>query len=462
VSFATVAYVVFLVAVAAVWNSRRNLSPWFLCGCSLLFYGYWFPPYAAILVTCAGLSYVLARQVALPDQGHRRVVLLLVVAVLLTPLLVFKYSALLSSIPIALWPSGGTAIQPSSDMLVLPLGISFYTFQAVSYVLDVHSQRLPLCRRARDYCTYLFFFPQLVAGPIVRATHFLPQLYDRRRVGRKDLLAAFHHLSRGFFLKIAIADNLAANVGWAFDGTASGMSGVDAWLGVLMFSGQIFCDFAGYSEIAIGSARLLGFKLQRNFNNPYLSVGVRDFWSRWHISLSSWFRDYLYIPMGGNRVTRLRRVANILVVFLLSGLWHGSGLQYILWGGIHGCWVLLERRLACVPLLRRVTDIPSVRPLLIALTFALVAISWVPFRAAHIGQALQYWKAMFWFGDGPCTVLSEPALVGLILFALYHLWSLPHLRRRLPSYVRSWDGVLFLTVTSLLPGQGVDFIYFQF
>ena len=420
-SFTTVAYILFLSVVATVWNCRRDMSPWFLCCCSLLFYGYWFPPYALILLACAWLSHMVARRVLAPGA-------------------------------IGLWPFS----------LVLPLGISFYTFQALSYVLDVRSLRLASSHSARDYLTYLLFFPQLVAGPIVRATHFLPQLAHRTRLTRKDLRAALYHLGRGFFMKVAIADNLAASVGLAFDGDPSGISTNDAWLGAVMFGTQIFCDFAGYSEIAIGSARLLGFKLQRNFNNPHLAVGVQEFWRRWHISLSTWFRDYVYIPLGGNRTQRLRRGTNILLVFLLSGLWHGAGLQYILWGGLHGCWVLLERWMGRLRLPQSMTNSVVYRPLLVAATFTVITVSWVPFRSANIGQALHYWAAMFWMNSGPCTLLNESALAGLVLFSLLNIWSFPSIRRRLPANVRSWDSAFFVGITVVMPGQGVDFIYFQF
>lgn len=273
----------------------------------------------------------------------------------------------------------------------------------------------------------------------------MPQLLSRRRLNAKDLRAALHHLSRRFFLKIAIPDNLTGSVGSAFEVRGDSLSMNDAWLGAAMFGIQIFCDCADYSEIAIGSARLLGFKLQRNFRNPYLATGVRDFWRRWHISLSSWFRDYLYIPMGGDRSSGIRRHANILVVFLLSGLWHGAGLQYILWGGLHGLWVLLEGCLIRALFRRRDHAAGLTRLIAIPATFTLVTVTWVPFRAADIEAAFAYWAAMFTADLEPATVVNEAAVVGLILFGLYQCWAVPALRRSVPAWMRAWDGMVQLS-----------------
>ncbi|MDX9793610.1 MAG: MBOAT family O-acyltransferase, partial [Kiritimatiellia bacterium] len=330
-----------------------------LLGASLFFYGYWSWKFALMLLASAVLNHAAARWIDRTAEPHarRRGVAVAVVANLLV-LGIFKYTGFLFTkllVPLAvpLCARLGTTEQlitlqeqvlPVIEKIVLPVGISFYTFQALSYVADVYWRKTPVAASVLDFANYLAFFPQLVAGPIVRAADLLPQMgrFPDRSV-RLDTGRAATLILGGLFKKMVVANWLAQHLADPVFAMPEAYGAADLLLGVYAYALQIYCDFSAYSDIAIGCALLLGFHFPINFHAPYFAVTLQEFWRRWHISLSSWLRDYLYIPLGGSRGSAARTRVNLLLTFLLGGLWHGAGWTFVLWGAFHGLYLSLER-----------------------------------------------------------------------------------------------------------------------
>lgn len=287
----------------------------------------------------------------------------------------------------------------------LPVGISFYTFQTMSYVLDVYYGRARAERHLGQYALFVSYFPQLVAGPIERFTHLNEQLKEKKFIKYENIQSGFRLMLYGFFVKMVIADNLSYTVTSVFDNPGKWTF---YWniIGVLSFAFQIYADFFGYSLIAQGSAKLFGVDLMDNFKRPYLASGITDFWKRWHISLTSWFRDYLYIPLGGNRVSKGRWTYNVLLVFLLSGLWHGANYTFIIWGALHAIYYLVER-----------FSFVKVRNVVFRsfMTFFFVALAWVFFRANNFDQAIEVFKGMFGALDGDRQLDTQPFILLLLM-----------------------------------------------
>jgi alginate O-acetyltransferase complex protein AlgI len=349
-------------------------------------------------------------------------------------------------------------VQVSADRLglLLPVGISFYTFQTLSYTIDVYRGNLKPIRSLLDFAVFVAFFPQLVAGPIVRASEFLPQLDVKRRFSAVTWRASSALFLFGYVKKACIADNFATVVDRIFSDPDS-FGPMGKWLGLSLYSVQIYCDFSGYSDMAIAMAAFFGYRLTLNFDFPYVARSVTEFWRRWHISLSTWFRDYLYIPLGGNRQGALRTYRNLVIVFFLCGLWHGASWNFVIWGLFHGFFLVAERALR----LRGPTLLAHVY------TLAVAMLAWVFFRTADLPTALDYLGGLFGMG-APGTQSVDPiwwALLGL--FAVVHVFMSRHwLERaieRMPSTVYA---VLYGAAWALaFPWAAVDykpFIYFQF
>ncbi len=343
--------------------------------------------------------------------------------------------------------------------LLLPAGISFYTFQCLSYVLDVYHGRFPPERRFLTYALFVAFFPQLVAGPIERPGDLIPQLDEVRTWSRSCLRRGLPLLLTGFFRKVVIADTLARFVDPVF--AAPDPSGPAVLLGAVLFGIQIYCDFAGYTDIARGSAALLGIRLSENFHQPFRADSVRDFWRRWHISLGHWFRDYVYIPLGGNRK---HRAVNLLTVFLLSGIWHGAGWHFALWGLLHGFLQIAEAALE-----KRVRPLP--RPLRVACTFSSVTLAWIFFRAPSVSAALLMLSRLP-VGWGRLPVApADLILVILLVLCLHLMENRLSSDRPLFSLQTSRDTLILLlsllllglaALSALRTGSTNAFIYFQF
>lgn len=461
------AFFLFFVLTFALYYSLRSarLQVAALVLASLFFYA-WEAPAILGVFLCSWLVTGLSSHAVLMARDVKRARLLatLGVAANLVLLAFFKYKFLFLP-PVS--AAGANAAGSVGEWLLLaplPIGISFYTFHGISLLIDVFRGDSSISRRADtrlyllDTLLYLAFFPQLIAGPIIKAKHFMPQV-AAKRLADIDFAACFRLLVLGFFLKSVVADNLSGQTFWIAYPYFQWRSSVDLWLMLIGYSAQIFSDFAGYSLIAIGLARLLGYRLPDNFNFPYIASSIADFWRRWHISLSSWLRDYLYIPLGGSHKGAVRTYVNLLIVMLLGGLWHGAAWSFAVWGLWHGMGLALERRWLCTRFMS--TRSPSVVALRAVMVFVFVSVGWLFFKLQDFSQALAYLHAMF---STPVQGLSTGAAFLITLYAsavaLYHLAAL--VRARIPPLAMSvaYGVLLFLVVTSA--GSPTPFIYFQF
>ncbi|HRG15125.1 MAG TPA: MBOAT family O-acyltransferase [Pseudomonadota bacterium] len=444
------------------WGARKNL----LLLASYLFYGAWSPAFTLLLAGASVIDWFLARRIhAAATHPARRFWLAASIVLNIGTLALFKYGPFLhANLAVAL-AAVGVQIDPWSLGLVLPVGISFYTFQSVSYTFDVYRRRVEPIHSLRDFCLFVAFFPQLVAGPIVRFTQFAPQLVEPRAPSWPGLAHGAVWMLWGLFEKIVLADTVFAPVADAAWSNLAGLSSSSALAASLAFAGQIFCDFAGYSCCAIGAARCLGFDLPPNFRNPYAAVGFSDFWKRWHISLSTWLRDYLYIALGGNRGGVWRTYRNLMLTMLLGGLWHGAGWNFVVWGGCHGLLLVLERRL------RGERDGATADPrglsrgVWAVVTLLAVVALWIPFRSPDFAATAQFLQAF----ARPWTPLDFGAACALAAFALIVLaqWrvrdlDLDALVARAPAALLVPFLALLLVLIVLSPGDTHAFIYFQF
>jgi alginate O-acetyltransferase complex protein AlgI len=364
----------------------------------------------------------------------------------------------------------GVNYQPPKLNIVLPVGISFYTFQSLSYTIDVYRGELKPTRSLRDFAFFVAFFPQLVAGPIVRAADFLPQCIAAPTPRRGQIGWGLFLMTLGLFQKIVLADTLLSGTSEQVFNQAGPIAALDAWMGVLAFSGQIFFDFAGYSTCAIGAALCLGFSLNDNFRFPYAAIGFSDFWRRWHISLSTFLRDYLYIPLGGNRSGAARAAVNLIIVMLLGGLWHGAAWTFVVWGLVHGIFLVLERVLRHAFKGATWTDHALVQILLGLATYAGVCFAWVFFRAANFDTATRLLKAMVGASPNGAAFLStrEIVQVALVIAALLIAhWRLRNTSievavTRQPRWLITGAWAVMAGAIILAQGNGNAFIYFQF
>src|SRR5438552_9764713 len=342
--FNSLTFVVFFAVVVSVYWSMRswNARKYFLVVASYVFYGAWNPPFAALLFSTTAMDFWLGRRIATAKgRRSRRVWLVGSVCMNLSMLGFFKYGNFLLQNFQWLLAHIGIIYQPPHLDILLPVGISFYTFHSLSYTLDIYRGVLKPTKSLRDFVLAVSFFPQLVAGPIVRAGDFLPQLVRPQPLRPGQFLWGLLLMTLGLVEKVVLADTMLAGSADRIFGYAGPLIALDSWLGVMAFAGQIFFDFAGYSACAIGAALCLGFHLKDNFRFPYSSIGFSDFWRRWHISLSTFLRDYLYIPLGGNRVGWTRAAINLVIVMFLGGLWHGAAWTFVVWGLLHGSYLVI-------------------------------------------------------------------------------------------------------------------------
>ena len=354
--------------------------------------------------------------------------------------------------------------------IILPVGISFYTFQTLSYTIDVYRERIKPTTNFIQFAVYVAFFPQLVAGPIERAEHLLPQF---NRLHKFDFDLAKSGISLiiwGLFKKIVVADNCGYFVDQIFMG-ATNYSATELWMGAILFGFQIYGDFSGYSDIAIGVARMFGYRLMTNFRFPYFSRNIAEFWRRWHISLSSWFRDYLYIPLGGSRVNRAKQIRNVFIVFLVSGLWHGANWTFIIWGGIHA---ILFLPLLVMNRNRKYLDVNNLNPLHIfsmMITFIMVTITWVFFRTDNINGAINYVSGMFSGNAGSFSLFIYSSkmillsgIIGISIIIMLFFEFIAFKNDQKEVFLTSFSSIFILLVTLFLGvfKNPADFIYFQF
>lgn len=399
--FNSVEYLFFLPAVMLLYFLSPYKFKWIvLLAASYFFYASWKPAYLLLIIISTLVDYLAGLFMGkYACKRHRLNILLISLFTNLGLLFIFKYYNFFSvSLEYILTGVGIHADLPAFKLL-LPVGISFYTFQTLSYSIDVYKGAITPERHLGYFALYVSFFPQLVAGPIERSQSLLPQLRQNHSFSYESAANGLKLIFWGLFKKIVIADRLAVIVDHVYSNPHS-YSGFALAAGTICFAFQIYCDFSGYSDIAIGSARILGIKLMTNFRRPYFAQSISQFWHRWHISLSSWFRDYLYIPLGGNRVVKWRWYYNLFLTFVLSGLWHGAEWTYILWGALHGFYLIAEiwlsslgRRLAKIIKLDRLSWLKTLAAIL--LTFLLVNIGWIFFRADNISDALYIVRTIF-------------------------------------------------------------------
>jgi alginate O-acetyltransferase complex protein AlgI len=471
--FNSLTFVVFFVVVVTAywtlrsWEARKNL----LLAASYLFYGTWNPPFALLLFATTAVDFYLgARIAAAGTPTARRGWLIASLASNLSMLGFFKYGNFLLENFKWLVAQAGLNYQPPHLDLFLPIGISFYTFHSLSYTLDVYRRTTEPTRSLRDFTLAVSFFPQLVAGPIVRAADFLPQAAHPPKPDTSRFIWGLLLMTLGLFEKTVLADTMLASAAEKVFGYAGPLASLDAWTGVLAFSGQIFFDFAGYSTCAIGAALCLGFHLRDNFRFPYAAVGFSDFWRRWHISLSTILRDYLYIPLGGNRAGVVRAAVNLMIVMFIGGLWHGAAWTFVVWGVIHGLCLVIERVLRGVFKDAAWTQTIGVQILMGLATYAVVCFAWVFFRATDFPTAARLVSAMAGAlpgGDAilPTREILQVGLVtaGLLLaHALLRQTSIEAVVARMPRSLLVSVWTVMVGGIILTQGNGHAFIYFQF
>ncbi len=428
-TFTSLTFVLFLALMfAGYWGirRRRGQNALLVLG-SYFFYGWWDYRFCALILlsslTDFGIGIALNRA---RSAARRRGLLLISLLVNLGALAFFKYCGFFAESFAHFAALFGWRLGHFELAIVLPVGISFYTFQTLSYTIDVYRRQLSPTTRIVDYLAYVSFFPQLVAGPIERGHTFLPQFLRPRVFDRELAIDGCRQILWGFFKKMVLADGLAVIVDSVY--TDADSRGAQLALATVCFGFQIYCDFSAYSDIAIGTGRLFGFRLMRNFAYPYFAQSVAEFWRRWHISLSTWFRDYLYIPLGGSRAGSSRRVFNVLTTFVVSGLWHGASWNFVIWGAIHGLAMIPGILLRAGSRERRLSDVPGVGPLVprvstllrMARTFLLVSLAWVFFRAPTLPDALSILQRIF------SDSLNVAALgtVGDLLWARKRIFSI--------------------------------------
>ena len=378
-----------------VTNKNLKLQNFLIVAASYLFYGWWDWRFLSLILFSTIVDYSVGLGLLKQENLTKRKILLWTsIIVNLGFLGFFKYYNFFLDNFITAFSFFGTGIKANSLNIILPVGISFYTFQTLSYSIDVYKRKLEPTNDFIAFSAFVSFFPQLVAGPIERATHLLPQFYKKRTFDYSKAVDGMRQILWGLFKKIVIADNCAEYANLIFNNSAD-YSGSTLVLGALFFTFQIYCDFSGYSDIAIGTSRLFGFDLMRNFNFPYFSRDIAEFWRRWHISLSTWFRDYLYIPLGGSRGGTWMKVRNTFAIFIVSGFWHGANWTFIIWGALNAIYflplLLTNNNRNNLETIAQGKLLPSIKDLsFMLLTFGLTVFAWIFFRAENIGHAINY------------------------------------------------------------------------
>ncbi len=457
-------------SVFAYWLAaeHRQLRIVLLLIASYFFYASWNAKYLALIFMSSSLDYFVGKLLAQEAKPAKRKALLAVSATInLGILATFKYFNFFSHEIARALSFAGLETSPAHLDVLLPVGISFYTFQTLSYTIDIYRDKLTPARSYTQYLLYVSFFPQLVAGPIVRARDLLPQLERRPSLTSFEGSQALWRIGVGLAKKAIIADYLGAHIVDPVFGNPQMYSSLETLVAVYAYAFQIYADFSAYSDIAIGSAMLLGIKIPENFNAPYRAANLREFWERWHISLSTWLRDYLYIPLGGSRKGRVRTYVNLMITMLLGGLWHGAAMTFVVWGAIHGCALVVTR------FLQRAADkhrIPSSirKPVGVFLTFHVVVAAWVFFRARTFDNAFEVFGSLF---SGTFDTANIPtSVIGVLVLAALSHWfpdrwlaSAVRLYHSIPSVAQAAVLVAIVFVANFIARTEVQpFIYFQF
>ena len=437
---------------------------------SYIFYAAWNPVFILLLWLSTIIDFYVGKALYV-QEDKRKKKLLLVVSLIgnLCMLIFFKYGTFLLDNFVTLVNIIGIDFHPAKPNIILPAGISFYTFTTLCYTIDMYKKESAPVKSLLDFSLFVTFFPHLVAGPIVRPPQLVPQFEMERKANRDQIIQGLFLLSLGLFMKVVLADSMLSVAANAVYNSHQPLLSLDAWMGVLAFSGQIFFDFAGYSTCAIGVAACLGFALPQNFLYPYAAIGFSDFWRRWHITLSAWLRDYLYIPLGGNRNGKWNTYRNLMITMLLGGLWHGANWTFVAWGGLHGFYLWVEKAILDA---RKETSKTSFIPkfILAMATFFLVNVTWVFFRAETFAQAGSILQSMFGMISNGNAILTTLAIWKVSLIVTGMVLAQWLMRNRLVLQVipkLSWwaFGSIWAVMVLLLiwsQESGSSFIYFQF
>lgn len=478
--FNSLDFAIFLPIVFVLyWVLNKNLM-WqnlLVVVASYVFYGWWDWRFLGLIIFSTLINYSIGLAIHNSEQSHKRKRFLWVgVGINLLFLGYFKYFNFFLDNLADAFSFFGHDISTRSLDIVLPIGISFYTFQTLSYIIDIYRQRIEPTSNYVVFSGYVAFFPQLVAGPIERAKHLLPQFLNRRIFSALDVNDGLRQILWGVFKKMVIADNCAKYVDLTFSDPLS-YAGSDLLFGAFLYSVQLYADFSGYCDIAIGSARLFGFRLSQNFAFPYFARDIAEFWRRWHICLSRWFKDYVYIPMGGSQVSKWKSVRNVFIIFLISGFWHGDNWTFIVWGGLNALFymplLLLDKNRDHVDIVAKGRWFPSVRDLInIFITFTFTVLVRIFFRANDIQQAWDYFRALFTKSlfTEPIFSINEGIVLAFFFLMLaiewkgrQHLYGLEKLGFNWPRWMRwSMYSVFIFIVGIYFNSEESPFIYFQF
>ena len=458
---------------------------------SYIFYAAWNPPFILLLWLSTVVDFFVGRSLYNQQNNHKRK-LLLVVSLIgnLGMLCFFKYGGFLLENFTHLVNALGADYHPASPNIILPAGISFYTFTTLCYTIDMYKRKSEPVKSILDFSLFVTFFPHLVAGPIVRPPQLVPQFETPRKANQKQLLQGLFAVTLGLFMKVVLADSMLSGPANQVFNSPEILSTLDAWMGVLAFSGQIFFDFAGYSTCAIGAALCLGFVLPENFLFPYAAIGFSDFWRRWHITLSSWLRDYLYIPLGGNKKGKFRMHINLTITMLIGGLWHGANWTFVVWGALHGFYLMVEKLIADFrkDVAKPLEAIPTaeigvlgpvpetfktknLRNFLLAIiTFFFINVTWVFFRSPDFTSAWRMLTSMFSSVNDGAVLLTTLSIIQvsiIISFMVILQWLMRDTRVLVVvEKVRWWYlGIIWSLLLLLIiwsQESSSSFIYFQF
>lgn len=463
-----------------VTNKNLKLQNLLIVVASYVFYGWWDWRFLSLIFFSTIVDFTVGRQLSAEEnQLKRRILLWTSILVNLGFLGFFKYYNFFLDNFITAFSFFGQDIKANSLNIILPVGISFYTFQTLSYTIDVYKRKLEPTKDFIAFSAFVSFFPQLVAGPIERATHLLPQFYSKRTFDYSKAVYGMRQILWGLFKKIVIADNCAEYANQIFNNSAD-YSGSTLVLGALFFTFQIYGDFSGYSDIAIGTSRLFGFDLMRNFNFPYFSRDIAEFWRRWHISLSTWFRDYLYIPLGGSRGGTWMKVRNTFIIFIVSGFWHGANWTFIVWGTLNAIYflplLLTNNNRNNLEIVAQGKFFPSIKEFMqILITFGLTVFAWIFFRAENIGHAFSYISGILSISlfEIPNFSGMRRALVTIILIGIFmciewrgreYKFALENIQSVKLKPIR-WFSYTIILLAIYFYGnfdETIEFIYFQF
>jgi alginate O-acetyltransferase complex protein AlgI len=451
---------------------------------SYIFYAAWNPPFILLLWLSTVVDYFVGRALYRQENKRKRKWLLVIsLAGNLGMLCYFKYGGFLLENFTSLVNMVGISFQPAPADIILPAGISFYTFTTLCYTIDMYKRESEPVKSLLDFSLFVTFFPHLVAGPIVRPPQLVTQFESPRKATQQQMMQGLFLLSLGLFMKVVLADGMLSTSSDTVFNAAKPLLTIDAWMGVLAFSGQIFFDFAGYSTCAVAVAMCLGFWLPQNFNYPYAAIGFSDFWKRWHISLSAWLRDYLYIPLGGNRKGEFRTYINLMLTMLLGGLWHGANWTFVVWGALHGTYLCIERWLRGTQqdtpglVMVKASMAPAFlynkkfRNFLLALfTFFLVNVTWVFFRAADFSTAWRLLNSMFGQAENGIPILPTVDMIkvavvvtGMVAFHWFmRNTGVLQVAHKQKWWVLGFIWALMLILLALSQKSSDSFIYFQF